>query len=61
MIDQIAYSDEISKQEFDKIVNSVPAAITKALQDRERIEVRGFGSTEIVRTSEPSRSHRRCR
>ena len=53
LVDQIADSTELNKQECEKIVNSLFAAMTKAMQAGERIEIRGFGSFVV--------KHRRAR
>ena len=47
LVDQIAASTELNKQECEKIVNSLFAAMTKAMQAGERIEIRGFGSFRV--------------
>lgn len=47
LIDQIADSTELSKQDCEKIVSSLFVAITKALQAGERIEIRGFGTFNV--------------
>jgi integration host factor subunit beta len=47
LVDQIADSAQLGKQDCDKIVSSIFAAITKALQDGERIDIRGFGSFKV--------------
>jgi nucleoid DNA-binding protein len=53
LIDQIADSTELNKQDCEKIVSSMFGAITKALQAGERIEIRGFGAPK-VKDSPPS-------
>ena len=47
LIDQIAGSTELTKQDCEKIVNSMFAAITKALQAGERVDIRGFGAFKV--------------
>ena len=47
LIDQIADSTELNKQDCEKIVSSMFGAITKALQAGERIEIRGFGAFKV--------------
>ena len=47
LVDQIADCTELGKQECEKIVNSLFAAMTKAMQAGERIEIRGFGSFRV--------------
>ena len=47
LVDQIADSTELNKQECEKIVNSLFAAMTKAMQAGERIEIRGFGTFKV--------------
>ena len=47
LVDQIADSTELNKQDCEKIVHSLFAAITKALQAGERIEIRGFGTFKV--------------
>ena len=47
LVDQIADSTELNKQECEKIVNSLFAAMTKALQAGERVDIRGFGTFKV--------------
>ena len=47
LVDQIADSTELNKQDCEKIVHSLFAAMTKALQAGERIEIRGFGTFKV--------------
>jgi integration host factor subunit beta len=47
LVDQLAAGAELTKQESDKIVGLLISAITKALADGEKLEIRGFGSFKV--------------
>jgi integration host factor subunit beta len=47
LVDQLAASAELTKQESEKIVGLLIAAITKALTDGDKLEIRGFGSFKV--------------
>jgi integration host factor subunit beta len=47
LVDQLAAGAELTKQESEKIVGLLISAITKALADGEKLEIRGFGSFKV--------------
>ena len=47
LVDQVAVAAEVSKPDAEKLVSSFLSAITKALQNGDKLEVRGFGSFKI--------------
>jgi len=47
LVDQIADSIELSKEACAKIVDSLFAAMTKALQAGERVDIRGLGTFKV--------------
>lgn len=47
LIDQIADSTDLNKQQCENVVNSLFAAMTKAMQAGERIDIRGFGTFKV--------------
>lgn len=47
LVDQIVDSTQLEKQDCEKIVSSLFATITAALQAGERIDIQGFGTFKV--------------
>jgi integration host factor subunit beta len=47
LVDQVAVAAEVSKQEAEKMVNSLLGTITEGLQSGDKLELRGFGSFKV--------------
>jgi integration host factor subunit beta len=47
LVEQLAATTEVSKQEAERIVDTLLAAVVKALQSGERLDIRGFGSFKV--------------
>ncbi len=49
IVDKIAAGTGLTKLETEAVVDGFMATVIQALEDDERIELRGFGSYEVVR------------
>jgi integration host factor subunit beta len=47
LVDQVAVAAEVSKPDAERLVSSFLSAITEALQNGEKLEIRGFGSFKV--------------
>ena len=47
LVDQVAAEAEVTKQDAERMVSSLFAAMSKALQSGDKLEIRGFGSFKV--------------
>jgi DNA-binding protein HU-beta len=52
LIDQLASATQLTKKDAEQVIDAALAAIADALQQGEKVDLRGFGSFQVTRKKE---------